>query len=275
MKGPIFYSRKVSIFIVSYTLIYLLLIVLIPLSSIFFKAGELNWNDWTGHVFNARSIAAYKLTFLTSLIAATINSIFGFITAWVLVRYEFPGKKILDTLVDFPFALPTAVAGLTFVEIYSKDGLIGNYFERIGIQISYTPIAIVLVLTFVGLPFVIRSVQPVLEEMDLEVEQAARSLGASDIQIFFYVILPYILPAWITGFTLSFARAIGEYGSVIFVSGNIPFKTEIAPLLIVTRLEQFDYAGASAIAIVLLGFSFSLLIILNIVERWSRRYEEI
>jgi sulfate transport system permease protein len=253
----------------------LALIVLIPLSSVFFKTFELNFAEFQKHVFSPRSISAYKLTFLTSFLAALINSVFGFITAWALVRYDFFGKKFLDTLVDLPFALPTAVAGLTYIDIYSKTGWIGKIFHTFGLSITYTPTAIVLVLTFVSLPFVVRSIQPVLEEIDMETEQAAESLGATPWQTFRYVTIPYILPAWITGFTLSFARSIGEYGSVIFVSGNLPGKTEIAPLLIVNRLEQFDYSGASAIAIVLLGFSFSLLLILNLLEKWSRKYEEV
>lgn len=274
MKRPIFYSKKVSLFIIFYTIFYLAIIVLIPLSSVFFKTMEFSFQDFSKNVFNERSISAYKLTLYTALFSALLNSIFGFITAWTIVRYDFYGKKFLDTLVDFPFALPTAVAGLTYIDIYSKTGWVGSFFAKLGISITYTPYAIVLVLTFVSLPFVVRSIQPVLEELDMEVEQASESLGASKWQTFIYVTVPYILPAWITGFTLSFARAIGEYGSVIFVSGNIPNKTEIAPLLIVTRLEQFDYAGAASIAIVLLGFSFTLLFILNLLERWSRRYEE-
>jgi sulfate/thiosulfate transport system permease protein len=267
----IYYSKKLKTFLVSYTLLYLLLIVLIPISSIFWKAGELSWTEFMNIAFHPRSLSAYRLSFLASLGAALINSVFGLVTAWVLVRYDFYGKRFFDSIVDFPFALPTAVAGLTFASLYSRDGWIGSL---LGMQLSYTPFSIVLVLTFVSLPFVVRSVQPVLEDMDKEVEQAASSLGANRWQTFLYVTLPYLFPAWITGFTLSFARALGEYGSVIFIAGNLPFKSEISPLLIVMRLEQFHYAGASAIAIVLLGFSFSLLVLLNYLEKWSRRADE-
>ncbi len=267
MNSPIYYSKKVKFFIIFYTIFYLGIIVIIPLTSILFKSSELNLEKFFSIAFHPRSLYAYKLSFLSSLFSAFINSIFGLITAWVLVRYDFFGKNFFDTIVDFPIALPTAVAGLTFGNLYSKDGWVG---KLLGFQISYTPTAIVIVLTFVSLPFVVRSIQPVLEDMDLELEQAAASLGANPIQTFFYVTLPYLFPAWLTGFILSFARGIGEYGSVIFVSGNIPYLTEISPLLVVMRLEQFDYAGASAIALVLLSFSFSLLVLLNILEKWTK-----
>jgi sulfate transport system permease protein len=267
MNSPIYYSKKIKFFIIFYTIVYLVIIVIIPLSSIFFKSSELNLEKFFSIAFNLRSLYAYKLSFLSSLFSAFINSIFGLITAWVLVRYDFLGKKFFDTIIDFPIALPTAVAGLTFGNLYSKEGEMG---KLLGFQISYTPIAVVIVLTFVSLPFVVRSIQPVLEDMDLELEQAAASLGANPIQTFFYVTLPYLFPAWLTGFILSFARGIGEYGSVIFVSGNIPYFTEISPLLVVMRLEQFDYAGASAIALVLLTFSFCLLVLLNILENWTK-----
>jgi sulfate/thiosulfate transport system permease protein len=274
MKTPIYYSKKVKFFISAYTILYLFLIVLIPLSSIFFKASELTWGKFIEVAFNARSLSAYRLTFSTAFIAALINSFFGLIVAWTLVRYNFYGKKFIDALIDFPFALPTAVAGLAYIDLYSKKGWIGKFLAMLDIQVAYTPVAIVLVLTFVSIPFVIRSVQPVLEEMDIEVEKAAECLGANKWQTFRYVIMPYLLPSWLTGFTLAFARSIGEYGSVVFVAGNLPNKTEISPLLIVIRLEQFNYAAASAIAIVLLFFSFSLLLVLNFIEKWSRKYEE-
>ena len=266
-------SKKVKAFITTYMLVHLALVVLIPLAAVFFKSAEMSLHGFCKAAFNERTIAAYKLTFRTAFLAATINGVFGFLTAWTLVRHDFPGKRIMDALIDFPFALPTAVAGLAFADIYSAEGWIGSIFAKRGIQIAYTESAITLVLVFVSLPFMVRCMQPVLEELDQELLTAAESLGASGWQTFLHVALPFILPAWITGFTLSFARAIGEYGSVIFVSGNIAKKTEIASLLIVTRLEQFDYAGASAIAVTLLAFSFCLLLLLNLLEKWSRKHE--
>ena len=246
-----------------FTLTYLSLIVLIPLAALILKTTTITWDQFIQNVTNARVVASYKLTFGASLIGAIINSIFGVVVAWVLVRYEFPGKKLVDALVDLPFALPTAVAGITLTAIYSSNGWIGSRLQPLGINVAYTPLGIVVALTFIGLPFVVRTLQPVLESLDPEIEKAAVSLGASRWYTVIRVVLPTLIPAWITGFSLAFARAVGEYGSVVFIAGNMPMKTEITPLLIITKLEQYDYAGATSIGVVMLVISFILLLLIN------------
>lgn len=254
-----------------YALLYLSLIVLIPLSAIFFKAFTLSWADFLQAVTSPRVVASYKLTFGASLIGALINVVFGLLTAWVLTRYEFFGKKLVDAFVDFPFALPTAVAGIALSAIYSTNGWIGSLLEPLSIKVAYTPLGVIVALTFIGLPFVVRTVQPVLEDLGAEVEEAAASLGANRWQVFYKIILPAIWPALITGFALAFARAIGEYGSVIFIAGNMPMVSEITPLIIITKLEQYDYAGATAVAAVMLVISFILLFAINGFQWWSNR----
>ncbi|MFS0777239.1 sulfate ABC transporter permease subunit CysT [Neobacillus sp. 3P2-tot-E-2] len=257
-----------------YTLIYLSLIVLIPIAFLFLKASTLSLAEFWETVSETRVVASYKLTIYTSLIAALVNAVFGTLIAWVLVRYEFYGKRIIDALVDLPFALPTAVAGIALTTIYAPNGWIGQYFESMGIKVAYTPLGIMVALTFIGLPFVVRSVQPVLQDLDRQYEEAASTLGASSTQIFVKIILPAIFPAILTGFALAFARALGEYGSVVFISGNMPMKTEIVPLLIITKLEQFNYAGAAAIAVVMLVFSFVLLFLINFWQwRTTKKYQ--
>jgi sulfate transport system permease protein len=246
-----------------FTLTYLSLIVLIPLAALILKTTTITWDQFIQNVTNARVVASYKLTFGASFIGAVINSFFGVIVAWVLVRYEFPGKKFVDALVDLPFALPTAVAGITLTAIYSSNGWIGSRLQPLGINVAYTPLGIVVALTFIGLPFVVRTLQPVLESLDPEMEKAAVSLGASRWYTVTRVVLPTLIPAWITGFSLAFARAVGEYGSVVFIAGNMPMKTEITPLLIITKLEQYDYAGATSIGVVMLVISFILLLLIN------------
>ena len=253
------------------TLSYLSLIVLIPLSAAFLKTATLSWDQFWNKIADPRALASYRLTFGASLIAAGINLLFGFLVAWVLVRYDFPGRRIIDSLVDLPFALPTAVAGIALTAIYSSKGWIGQYLEPYGIKAAYSPLGVVIALTFIGLPFVVRTVQPVLEDLDIEIEEAAASLGANRWQTFRRVILPPVFPAAVTGFTMAFSRAIGEYGSVVFISGNMPMRTEITPLLIITKLEQYDYAGATAIAVVMLVVSFSLLLLINLLQRWSSK----
>jgi sulfate/thiosulfate transport system permease protein len=251
------------------TLVYLSLIVLIPLSMLFFKTATLGWSSFWGIALSPRALASYGLSFGASLIAAMINAVFGVVVAWVLVRYRFFGKGVVDALVDLPFALPTAVGGIALTSIYASKGWVGQYLSRIGIDGAFSRLGVVIALVFVGLPFVVRTVQPVLEEMDLDQEEAAATLGASRFQTFRKVTLPAILPAVITGFALSFARAVGEYGSVVFISGNMPMRTEITPLLIMTKLEQYDYAGATAIAVVMLVASFGLLLFVNRLQAWS------
>ncbi|MFD0828552.1 sulfate ABC transporter permease subunit CysT [Neobacillus sp. M.A.Huq-85] len=246
-----------------YTLIYLSLIILIPLAVLFLKASTLSIKEFWDTVTDARVVASYKLTIYTSFIAALINAVFGTLIAWVLVRYEFIGHRIIDAAVDLPFALPTAVAGIALTTIYAPNGWIGHYFAAIGMKVAYTPLGIMTALTFIGLPFVVRSVQPILLDLDHQYEEAAATLGANPVQIFLKIIFPAIFPAILTGFALAFARALGEYGSVVFISGNMPMKTEIVPLLIITKLEQFNYAGAAAIASVMLVFSFILLFLIN------------
>lgn len=251
-----------------YTLVYLTLIVLIPLSAIFFKTAGLGWADFWHAVASPRVLASYRLTFGTSLAAAAVNAFFGLIIAWMLVRYSFPGKRIVDALVDLPFALPTAVAGIALTAIYAPNGWIGSILEPLGIKVVFTWTGITIALIFIGLPFVVRTVQPVLEEMESELEEAAASLGASRWQTIWHVVLPGVWPAVITGFALAFARAVGEYGSVVFISGNMPMRTEITPLLIITKLEQYDYRGATALAVVMLIISFTLLLVINTLQRW-------
>jgi sulfate transport system permease protein len=252
-----------------YTVFWLSLIVLIPLSAAFIKTLELSWNEFWHVVTAPRVLASYKLSFGTSLIGALLNAVFGLIVAWVLVRYEFTGKKIIDALVDLPFALPTAVAGITLSALYAGNGWVGSLLEPYGIKVAYTPLGIIVALTFIGLPFVVRTVQPVLEDLESEVEEAAASLGASRWQAFYRVIIPALVPALLTGFALAFARAVGEYGSVIFIAGNIPLVSEITPLLIITKLEQYEYSHATAIATVMLLISFLLLLLINLLQWWS------
>lgn len=253
-----------------FSLLYLSLIVLIPLSATFIKTATLGWGGFWGVITAPRVLASYKLTFSASLIGAGVNSVFGLLVAWVLVRYEFFGKKVIDAIVDLPFALPTAVAGISLATIYSPKGWIGQFFTPLGIKIAYTPLGIVVALTFIGLPFVVRTVQPVLEEFETELEEAAASLGATRLQTFTRVIFPTIWPALLTGFSLAFARAVGEYGSVIFIAGNIPMVSEITPLLIITKLEQYDYAGATALASSMLIVSFLLLLAINLLQWWGQ-----
>ena len=257
-----------------FTLAYLSLIVLIPLSAVFIKSAGMGTEAFLNAVTSPRVVASYKLSFGASLLAAAINVVFGLLLAWGLVRYTFPGKKLVDALIDLPFALPTAVAGISLTALYAKNGWLGQYLEPLGIKVAFTPLGIVIALIFIGLPFVVRTVQPVLLDVDREVEDAAASLGATRWQNFRLVILPSIFPALLTGLALAFARAVGEYGSVIFIAGNMPMKSEIAPLLIVTKLEQYDYAGAAAIAVVMLVASFIMLLVINLLQRWARRHEE-
>ncbi len=254
-----------------FTIFYLALIVLIPLSAVFLKTFTMSWDAFWTAVTSERVVASYRLTFGASLLAAFINVIFGGIVAWVLVRYTFPGKRIIDALVDLPFALPTAVAGITLTALYSHNGLIGEQLAKVGIKVAFTPLGVLIALTFIGLPFVVRTVQPVLEEAERELEEAAASLGASPLQTFRRVVLPSIVPALLTGFALAFARATGEYGSVIFIAGNLPMVSEITPLFIITKLEQYDYAGATAIAVVMLIISFILLLTINLLQAWTRK----
>ncbi len=253
-----------------FTVLYLSLIVLIPLSMLFIKTATLNWETFWQVISAKRVLASYQLSFATAFAAALLNSVFGFLVAWALVRYSFPGKDMIDALVDLPFALPTAVAGISLTTAYASNGWIGRFLEPFGIEGAFSPFGIVIALTFISLPFVVRTVQPVLQDLDKEVEEAAVSLGANRWQILTKIILPTVVPALLTGFAMAFARSLGEYGSVVFISGNMPFKTEIAPLLIMTKLEQYDYAGATAIAVVMLLISFILLLIINLLQ-WQTR----
>jgi len=254
-----------------FTIFYLTLIVLIPLSAVFLKTATVSWEQFWNTVTSARVVASYKLTFGASLLGAFINVVFGGIVAWVLVRYEFPGKRIVDALVDLPFALPTAVAGITLTALYSANGWLGRFIEGVlGIKVAFTPLGVIIALTFIGLPFVVRTVQPVLEDAERELEEAAASLGANAWQTFSRVVFPTILPSLMTGFALAFARATGEYGSVIFIAGNMPMVSEITPLFIITKLEQYDYAGATSIAVVMLVVSFILLLTINLLQAWAR-----
>jgi sulfate transport system permease protein len=254
-----------------YTVLYLSLIVLIPLSATFFKSATLGWEAFWAVVTAPRVLAALKLSFGASFAAALLNAAFGLLVAWVLVRYRFPGRRIVDALVDLPFALPTAVAGIALTAVYAGNGWLGQYLEPLGIKVAFTPLGVIVALTFIGLPFVVRTVQPVLEDLEPELEEAAATLGANRLQTFQRVILPAIGPALLTGFTLAFARAVGEYGSVIFIAGNMPMVSEIAPLLIIIKLEQFDYAGATSVAVAMLVIAFVLLLLINVLQWWSRR----
>ncbi|GAB3628496.1 sulfate transporter [Pandoraea terrae] len=254
-----------------YTVAYLSLVVLIPLLAVFVKASSLDWGGIVGAVASPRVLASYRLTFGLSLAAAALNAVFGFVLAWVLVRYAFPGKRFVDALIDLPFALPTSVAGIVLAAIYAPNGWVGRWFAPFGAKIAFTPWGILVALTFIGLPFVVRTLQPVLEAFEREQEEAAACLGASRWQTVRYVIVPAVLPALLTGFALAFARAVGEYGSVIFIAGNIPMVSEITSLLIVTKLEQFDYAGAAALAVVMLLISFVLLLLINTLQWWLQR----
>ena len=257
-----------------YTLVYLGLIVLLPLAALLLRPAELGIDGFWKAVTAPRVVASLKLSFGASAIAALINGVFGMIVAWVLVRYTFPLKRVVDALVDLPFALPTAVAGIALTALYAPNGWVGELLTPLGIKVAFTRLGVVVALTFIGLPFVVRTVQPVLQDLDREIEEAAASLGATRWQNFRLVIFPSIFPALLTGFALAFARAVGEYGSVIFIAGNMPMKSEIAPLLIVTKLEQFDFAGAAAIAVVMLAASFVMLLIINVLQRWARRHED-
>ncbi|MDO8669900.1 MAG: sulfate ABC transporter permease subunit CysT [Dehalococcoidia bacterium] len=254
-----------------FTILYLSLVVLIPLSTIFLKTASLDWDQFWRTVTAPRVLASYRLSFGASFVAASVNALFGLLLAWVLVRYRFPGRRIVDGLIDLPFALPTAVAGISLTAAYAGNGWIGHLLEMAGIKAAFTPLGVIVALTFIGLPFVVRTIQPVLQDVDAEIEEAATTLGARRWHIFSKIILPTILPALITGFALSFSRALGEYGSVIFIAGNMPMSTEITPLLIMTKLEQFDYSGATAIATVMLIASFVLLLIINLLQWWSRK----
>ncbi|HEX8639765.1 MAG TPA: sulfate ABC transporter permease subunit CysT [Allosphingosinicella sp.] len=253
-----------------FTLAWLCLIVLIPLSAVFVRTAGMGWSDFVATAFSERAIAAYRLSFGAALIAAAVNGVFGLLIAWILTRYEFAGKRLVNAIVDLPFALPTAVAGIALTALYAENGWIGQYLAPLGIKVAYTPLGVVVALIFIGLPFVVRSVEPVLADLGNDVEEAAATLGATRLQTFRRVILPSILPALLTGFALALARGIGEYGSVIFIAGNMPYRSEIAPLLIVTQLEQYDYAGATAIAMVMLIASFLLLLLINVLQAWTR-----
>ena len=254
-----------------FTIAYLSIIVLIPMIAVFAKAATFTWPEFLSAVTSPRVVASYKLSFGASLLAASINVVFGFMLAWALVRYSFPGRKLVDALVDLPFALPTAVAGIALTAIYAPNGMIGQYLEPLGIKIAFTPIGVLIALIFIGLPFVVRTVQPVLEDLDVELEEAAATLGAQRFQTFRKVVLPTLTPALLTGFALAFARAVGEYGSVIFIAGNIPMVSEITPLMIITKLEQYDFKGATAIAAVMLVISFVMLLIINALQGASDR----
>ncbi len=256
------------------TISYLSLIVLIPLAAVFLRSSTLGWSEFW-HVATApRVMASYRLSFGASLLAAAINVVFGLLLAWSLVRYSFPGRRIVDALVDLPFALPTAVAGIALTAIYAPNGLFGQYLEPLGIKVAFTPLGVLVALVFIGVPFIVRTVQPVLEDLDVEFEEAAASLGATRLQTIRRVVLPALWPALLTGFALAFARAVGEYGSVIFIAGNIPMVSEITPLIIITKLEQYDYAGATAVAAVMLVVSFVLLLIINALQAWTARSSE-
>ncbi len=258
-----------------FTLTYLSLIVLIPLAAAFIKTAGMSWADFVSAVASPRVLASYRLSFGASLAAGLVNAAFGLLVAWVLVRYSFPGRRVVDALVDLPFALPTAVAGIALTAIYAKNGWVGQWLEPAGIKVAYTQLGVFVALTFIGLPFVVRTLQPVLQELEPELEEASACLGANRWQTITRVILPELLPALLTGFALAFARALGEYGSVVFISGNMPMRTEITPLLIMTKLEQYDYHGATAIAVVLLIASFSTLLLINLLQKWSRRFHRV
>ena len=254
-----------------FTLFYLSLIVLIPLSTLPLRTASMTWEAFWATIADPRVVASYRLSLGAALAAATVNAVMGAIVAWVLVRYEFPGRKIVDALIDLPFALPTAVAGITLTTIYAPNGWLGAPLNELGIKVAFTRLGVTIALIFIGLPFVVRTLQPVIEDLDPQVEEAATSLGASRWLVLRKVIFPYLYPAWLTGFALAFARAVGEYGSVVFISGNMPMSTEIAPLIIITKLEQFDYSGATAVAVVMLLLSFVLLLTINALQHWTGR----
>jgi sulfate/thiosulfate transport system permease protein len=281
MTGPLRGSRAASIrrrsvlpgfrLTLAFTVAYLALIVILPLSGLPIRTAGMGWTAFWDTVTDPRVVASYRLTLVTAFFAACVNAVFGLLAAWVLVRYPFPGRRIVDALVDLPFALPTAVAGITLTTLYAPNGWLGAPLREMGITVVFTPLGIVVSLVFIGLPFVIRTLEPVIEDLSADIEEAATSLGADRWQVIRRVILPYLYPAWLTGFALAFARAIGEYGSVVFISGNMPMKTEISALLIITKLEQYDYEGATAIALVMLALSFLLLLIINGLQGWSAR----
>jgi len=254
-----------------FTLLYLAFIVLIPLSAAFLKTFTMTWPAFWEAVSSPRVVASYRLTFGASFAAALLNALFGLIIAWVLVRYRFPGRRLVDALVDLPFALPTAVAGIALTALYAANGWIGSWLALVGIKVAFTPLGVFVALVFIGLPFVVRTLQPVLEDLSKELEEAAATLGATRRQTFVHVIFPILMPALLTGFALAFARALGEYGSVIFIAGNMPMVSEITPLLIITKLEQYDYTGATAIAVVMLVSAFSLLLVINLLQAWARK----
>jgi sulfate transport system permease protein len=271
-----FFYRKHSVLpgfslALGYSVLYLALIVLIPLAAVFLKSTELGWQGFWHATTQPRVLASFKLSFGASLIAAAINVVFGLIFAWVLVRYRFPGRRLMDALIDLPFALPTAVAGIALATLYANNGWIGRVLAPLGVEVAYTPVGVLVALIFIGLPFVVRTVQPVLEDLEAEIEEAAACLGANRWQTFWKVIVPYLTPALLTGFAMAFARAVGEYGSVIFIAGNMPMVSEIVPLMIITKLEQYDYAGATAIAVVMLVVSFVLLLLVNLLQAWTQR----
>jgi sulfate/thiosulfate transport system permease protein len=253
-----------------FSVFYLSLIVLIPLGAAFLNTFTMSWEQFWGTVTGPRALASYRLSLGASVAAAAINTVMGLMVAWALVRYEFPGKKIFDALVDLPFALPTAVAGITLTAMFAGNGWLGSYLEPLGIKVAFTWLGVVVALTFIGLPFVVRTLEPILQDLDPEIEEAAATLGASRWQSWTRVVFPELLPALLTGFALAFARAVGEYGSVVFISGNMPMRTEITPLLIMTKLTQFDYAGATALAVAMLAMSFVLLFLINVLQWWSR-----
>jgi sulfate transport system permease protein len=255
----------------SFTILYLSLIVLVPLATLPLRAAALPWSSVWATITDPRVVASYKLSVGASLIAASVNGVFGLLLAWVLARYTFPGRRIVDALIDLPFALPTAVAGIVLTTIYAPNGWLGAPLDRLGVKVAFTPLGVTIALIFIGLPFVVRTLQPVIEDLDPEIEEAATSLGARRVTVLLKVVVPYLFPAWLTGFALAFARAVGEYGSVVFISGNMPMRTEISPLLIITKLEQYDYGGATAIAVVMLLMSFVLLLTINALQGWTSR----
>ena len=274
LKAGLTFDRKPSVLpgfglAMGFTIFYLSIIVLIPLSSLFFKTMTLTWGQFWETITAERLVAAYKISLTTAFIAALMNALFGLIVAWVLTRYTFPGKKLLDAMVDLPFALPTAVAGIALTAIYAPNGWLGQYLEPMGLKVAFTPLGITVALIFIGLPFVVRTLEPVLHDMDRELEEAAASLGATRRQTFYKVIFPIITPSLLTGFAMAFARGLGEYGSVIFIAGNMPMVSEIVPLIITIKLEQYDYAGATAVAVVMLLASFVMLYVINVLQRWS------
>ncbi|HEY2339471.1 MAG TPA: sulfate ABC transporter permease subunit CysT [Steroidobacteraceae bacterium] len=254
-----------------FTTFFLSAIVLLPLAALVLSAASMHWSDFVRVVTSPRALGSYRLSFGASLLAASINAVFGFIIAWTLVRYEFPGRKIIDALIDMPFALPTAVSGIALTTVFAQNGWIGRYLEPLGVKVAYTWLGVTLALTLISMPFAVRAVQPALQEVQRDLEEAAETLGARRVYVLWRIILPTVLPALLTGFTLAFARAVGEYGSVIFIAGNLPMKTEITPLLIVIHLEEFDYQGAAALGVVMLGISFAILLAINLLQAWGRR----